>query len=239
MDINMMQLLLDDHVDVKEFGRIYHPKIEFIKDCGEEGYSKLLLPFALTLDAFEIKEEHKSNVKMFDLFFQPIEFISGISLQDNLLTSLYFFFRVEPRVDMKNYCIWVNEKMIHRENFDKLADIILHMCKAEKIVIEKPPEFANERQRDIYNKITEGRKRKREKDKISLATVVSIVMNGGVFCNYISPEIVGMMTYYQLINRYEFLCGTESWDVNFKQALSFGTDGSKLDLTHWIAKIKL
>ncbi len=239
MDINKMQLLLDDYVDTEEFGIIYHPKISFIKLCGEEGYGKLLLPFVLTVDAFEIMEKHKDNVKMFDLFFQPIEFISGINLKDNLLTSLHFFFRVEPIVDMKNYCIWINDKVIHRENFDRLADIILEMCRSEKFEVEKTPEFENERQRDVYNKIMEGRKRKKEKDRISLATVVSIVINGGAVCNYIPPQQVNEMTYYQLINRYEFLSGTESWDVNFKQALSFGSDGSKLDLTHWVAKVKL
>lgn len=239
MDINKMQLLLDDRLETKEFGTIYHPKIEFIKECGEDGYSKLLFPFALTLDAFEVAEKYRSDIMMFDLFFQPIEFISGINLQDNLLTSLHFFFRVEPRVDMENYCVWVNEKIIHRENFDQLADVILHMCKAKKVEIEKPPEFANERQRDIYEKIMAGRKRKEEKNRVTLAMVINIVMNGGALCGYISPDVVKQMTYYQLVNRYEFLSGTESWDVNFKQALSFGTDGSKLDLTHWIAKINL
>ena len=236
--MNKVQLLLENHIHTEEFGTIYFPTVDYLIKHGDAGYDRLILPFALTTDMLNIPEDYKIEIKVFDMFFQG--FILDVDINktyyDLLLDSLRFYFRIEPIFDEKNYCIRVGDKYIHRNNFDELADIIIQVSKSKRIVVEKPPTFENDVQRDVYEKITEGRRKKNQNTAVSFATIINIAMNGGN--TYISPEEISKMTIFQLVSRYEFIVETDFWNINFDKYLA-GEDPKKLDLIHWASKIKL
>jgi len=230
MNINNNKLLLDNHIDTDEFGRIFHLSIDFLKEYAEEYFDMVLLPFGLTLDFFDISEEEKRSFKVFDFF------LLDPTYRKTLLKSLRHFFRLEPVYDEHEFCIYVGVKVINRMNFDDLSELILRMHKSKKLILEKPPAFENAQQKDVYMKIQEGRKRKNKESRITFSTMINVVMNYGNY--YIPPDEVSRMTLFQLIARYEAITGTDYWEINFRQALA-GVDSNKLDLTHWLKTARL
>lgn len=239
MDINKIQLLLNDRIETAEFGTLYFPDVEYLIEHGEVGFNRLVLPYALTTDAFGLDEELLKEVTMFDLLLQPFQYDENTKLYDIFMDSLRFYFKLEPVYVQQYYCVCVGDYIINRDNFDRLAEIILLISKTQKVKVEKPPKFENAVQKDVYEKITEGRRREAQKNRISFATIINVVMNGGVKTNYISAEQVRKMTFYQLMSRYDFIMETESWEVELGQVLSPKIDSKKIDLTYWIHKIKI
>ena len=234
--MNNINLLLDDYIETEEFGVIYFPKVSFLKQFGEKGYNKLIFPFAITVDILDIPDEYKKEVKVFDLFFQNLKYDEKETYCDVLKESLISFFNIVPQFDIHNYCIIIGKKIITRDNFDNLANIILQISKAQHISIEKPPKFENEIQKDIYYKIQEGRSKKNKNNIISFATMINVAMNCGN--SYVPPKEINKMTIFQLMSRYEAIVGTDSWHINFDKYL-VGCDPKDLDLTYWVYKIKI
>lgn len=147
------------------------------------------------------------------------------------------FFRVKPRIekiDEKFFRVYIKDKEINRNNFDELCDIILEIINGNKIKIEKPPKFKDERHKKLYEAFRDYEKRDADKKSVSYATIISIVMNGGN--GYVSKEAINKMTIYQLMNRYNFIIEKDGCDRNFQQLLA-GADPKNLELTYWVLKI--
>lgn len=234
--INNIKLLLDNQIETDEFGIIYLPTVLFLKEYGEEGFNRLIFPFALTVDILDIHNEYKKEIKVFDLFFQNFKYSETEMYYCTLMKSLGYFFRSSPKYDKTKYCINVGDKVITRDNFDSLASIILQISKAHYITIEKPPKFENDIQKDIYYKIIEGRKKKNEKNVVSFATMINVAMNCGN--SYVSSKEINQMTIFQLMSRYEAILGIDSWDIEFSKYVA-GSDPKDLDLNYWVNKVKI
>lgn len=145
-----------------------------------------------------------------------------LGYSDEILSSIYLI-------------LIENNGIIDRENFDIISNTILEINNAKKMEIEPEPEFKNERQRDIYNKIMEGRRRKAEKDAETIADMIDVVQFGGK--SFVSYDEIEKFTIQQLMHAYITILNIDGFNISFGQYQA-GVDPKDLDLEHWVNKIK-
>jgi hypothetical protein len=181
----------------------------------------LITPFAINTDLLQNDEVvEQLKLKTFDMFFLCDENGNKIFKIDNetsyldlLINSLKFFFKTDNIIlDPKNMIIYIEDKIIHRENFDLIVDVILGITGSKRIKPEKIPEFENEKQKQIYYALQKGRKEKEEKNKITLLDIIHIVMFGGsIFIDY---DNIIEWTYLRLIDAYSVIVGKENYEAS-------------------------
>jgi len=233
--IESVNILFQDYIET-EYGCIYIPTVKDFLRMGENQIMEHVLPYRLSLDIIDLDEEVKEQIKIFDLFFQKFKAGTNKDIFDILMSSLEYFFRLKPVFNEQAYCIQIGDVVVNRDNFDALADIILLVSQTERIEKEVEPVFKNETQKDVYFKIQEGRRKKAEKNKISIATIMNCVVHGGK--SYIPYSEVATMTLPQLNNTFSAITGVNDWEMNFDKYL-VGVEPKKLDLTYWIYRLKL
>lgn len=240
--MNDITLLINDSVYTEDFGNINFLTVKDLAILGEDGYQDFLTPFRLHLGCYGIDDIH--TYKDFDLFFAKnknkelfeIPTKKGNKkIQNMLLKSLSFIFKEE--IFLLDCAIAVGNKLIHRDNFDELCNIILKSLHSEKIEIEETPIFQNERQRDIYEKLMAGRQKDAEKNQLHFDIIIkTVALSMGKLTH---DPLIKNMTLWQLIDNYQSVMAKESCQVNFSYlAAGVDTNKSKLDLTHWSEKIK-
>jgi hypothetical protein len=162
-----------------------------------------------------------------------------------LLDSLKYYFRTNVelinKTDEKNQRIYqfynIGETgCLHRNNFDEFSDLILEINNIKRPEPEKLPEFKNERQRDVYMKLMEGRRRKSKQDNVNLVSIANAVQHGGK--SFISYKEIMDMTIPQLYNSYSSILGVDFFEREYSKYLT-GEKPENLDLTHWSERLKL
>ncbi|KKQ13982.1 MAG: hypothetical protein US25_C0032G0015, partial [Candidatus Moranbacteria bacterium GW2011_GWE1_36_7] len=63
---------------------------------------------------------------------------------------------------------------LNRDNFDKFSELILKICGRERQKIEKSPIFENDRQRESWIKLQEGRKRNAKNNVVNIEDIINI-----------------------------------------------------------------
>lgn len=238
---------------IEGVGTIYKPTIQDVLNFnGEEKYNDLIIPFLTTIDVFDIPDDFKSGIKTFDLFFfrkQDGNFLLEYKekpMIEILIEALLFFFRneinlvFEPSND--TFGITIGDKnnvekigVINRNNFDNVSDLILEINNIKRAEIEKPPENMSERQRDVYNKLMEGRKRKETKDKLTLYDIISVAQHGGK--SFVPYKEIVTWTIPQLYNTYAINMNMEVFHREFDKYCA-GAELKDLDLRHWTERLK-
>ena len=259
--LDNLQLRFNKEIEINKF-KIKSPTVRDIVDIGEEKYRKYLIPFTTSKEILNYDDEILKDIKDFDLFFiktsegkyvLEYEEMPFISI---LLDSLEFYFKEKALLltgkDLKYggivdfgypddvlsnifFILIENNGIIDRDNFDDIADMILKINYAKKMKVDKPPEFKNERQRDIYNKIMEGRRRKAEKESETFADMIDVVQFGGK--SFVRFDEIEKFTVQQLIHSYITILSIDNFNINFGQYQA-GVDPKDLDLDHWTKKIK-
>lgn len=251
INVDNLTYLLNDYIITDEFGTINFFTINDLLILKEKGYNKFIYPYRLSLELFGV-ENSSTEVKTFDLFFirKKIKIIEGEeeTILDYLINSLEYIYKTEKKKkiaqvvpiqdnDFRKCKIIIRNEphniILHRDNFDKFAEIILNSCYEEKFKIEKPPIFKNDRQKDIYYKIQEGRKRKNKGQEIDINTIISIVMSEYKK----SKEDMRKMTLYELNTSFQSIIAKDTFNREYSKYL-VGEDPKKLELTHWFIKIK-
>ena len=147
---------------------IYQPSFEDIKKYGIENYNQVFLVYRLTLDCFDLSEKDGKNL-FEDILLNDKSLLSCLSESLYLLTNASVIYLAE---DMKSLKLKFNSKSENQEdqyfiidanNFDDICDIVLKINASQKIEIEKPPENMTPRQRDVWEKLQEGRRKDKEK----------------------------------------------------------------------------
>ena len=244
MDKN--QLILSTEYDINNIGTIYFPMVEDLKskNIGEEKINLFIIPYKLTKYHFQFSKDKKENesilneINLFDILtFKDFAFSKGMTYVELIRLSLRYYFRVEVFYYKEiNSFIMSNSGIVNRDNFDKISDIVLAINNDQKIEVENIPDFKNDRQRDVYYKIMEGRRRQAEKNKIELSTMMNIVVHGGN--GFVPYYELLKMTIYQLINSYKAIMDIDICNRNYQQYLA-GADVNKIDMSHWSEKIKI
>ena len=218
--------------------KIHQPSIKEILEYGESEFSNLATPFVLTKELLGVPED--------DTEFSMYAYVLYIThFREAFFDALSFFMKIDKEEDIKIYqsenneaIIVIKERtMITKENFDELGDIVLKICMMKRQKPEKMPEFKNDRQRDIYMKIMEGRRRKSAEESMSLADIINSVCHGGK--SFIPYREVIEMTMYQLYNSFGSIITMDTYDREYRQYIG-GADPEDLDIKiHWSQKLKI
>jgi len=203
-----------------------------IVDIGYMKYQQYLNVYILDLEdiLLDIPEEF-NEIKIFDLLLN-----SGIDdLLENLLSSIYFFFKPKNIKVIENEII-LDDNIINRDNWDSICEIIkIQNCvkKAEKE--EYNP--ANEKAREIIEKIKALKKSIPQRESITLASMISGIAWKSHNINIINIWDITMYQLYDALNRLNLID-----DYNFTlSGLYAGTiDGTKIDMKkiNWMKIIK-
>lgn len=236
MDNLNLYLKLQEPIDFYDICTIYQPSLidilNYNKEHGVDEFEKLLLPYCITLDALpdEITDEQKEGLTNYDLLFTSKEFIKYLFL------SLDFFCKSEIDCDENGICFDSFKGRLNRDNFDEFANIILKMCSRERPKKEKKKVFANDRQRDIWEKLQEGRNRHAKKNELKLEDIINICEYGGDL--YIPIEEIKKWSYWRIMNCYNSKMGVSSYKDNFSIFLVSGKS-EIIEGKHWTELIKL
>ena len=227
-----LYLKTQKHIKFYDICIIYQPSFEEILDYGVDEFENLLLPYCITLDNVSevLTEEEKKGLTNFDLLYSSKEFISS------LLVSLEFFCKSKIiDFDLKGILFQGYNERLNRNNFDEFAEIILNICGRERPRVEKKV-FANERQRDIWEKLQEGRRKHAKKNELRLEDVLNICEFGGNY--YIPIEEIIKWSLWRILNCYKSIIGISSYEDSFDIFLVSGKK-ELIENKHWTELIKL
>ena len=213
---------------------IYQPTVDEIFDIkmGEDNFNQLLIPYSITTDVLsdEISDEIKSQISNYDLviYYRDITHL--------LLKSLKYFTKSNLSFDENGIFFEGFEGRLNQNNWDKFAEIILKICARERPKKEVMPTFANERQRDIWTKLNEGRKRDARKNELKLEDVLNVCEYGGDY--HISKSEINNFTLWEIINCYKSKMGMTNYKDSFSIYLVSG-EKSLIEDKHWSDLIKI
>lgn len=230
--ISELNLLLEDYIEIKDIDNlkglsIYQVKVNDILKLGEENYSQLLLPYRLTMDIFNLPEEVKTQLNIFDIFF-----IKEFNVEENymqlLLNSLKFFFKKENIYILQDgeghiykSIVIDNTFILNENNFELLSDYILKINQKDKIKIEKEPVFEGEnaeKKLAIWRKMTKGRTKTENENCLMFVDIIKLVKYGGL--RYMSNEEIKSMTLYELYDTYRLLTSEKGFDYGLNCSLA-------------------
>lgn len=218
---------------------IYQPSFNEIINYGIDIYNQIMSIYSLTLDFFADSLDIE-NINMFDDLI-----LSDEGLLNLLSESLYIlakpseiiFYKNKKNLELKFIETLDNgdelEKsfIINSSNFDDISEIILKINASKKIVIEKPPENMSEKQRDVWNKLQEGRQKDAKKNKIHIYDILNICEFGGDY--HIPIETICSWSLWRIMNCYNARVGWKSYDDSLQIALVSGESKSISGENHW------
>jgi hypothetical protein len=228
---------------------VKQPRISDVVDLGEDTYNKMLLPFVITTESIfgglENEEELMQQYHIFELFF--IELSDGNSLLDNvfgenavdtLVSSLGYFLQTDNIKVLKHRKKLVvdDNYLIDNAEFDNIRTIVQSVVGRKDLEIEKPPKNMTPRQKDIWEKLQKGRRRRAEKDAVYLQDMINYTAFGGQ--SYIPLDHIDKMTYYQFQNAYKSVMGKDAFNVGMSYKLSQKFE-VKDDIKHWSDSLKI
>jgi hypothetical protein len=235
MDLNKYNVYLKMQLPIRFYNvcKINQPTIKDILSCGTDEFERMLFPFCVTVDGIdlgvEITEEEKSKIYSFDILTSSPELFYA------LCTSLKFFTGLEPNVNEKGVIFDGFDGVLNRYNFDEFAELILKICAKDRPEKEKIPEFQNDRQRDIWEKLQAGRKRAAQRNVLELEDIINICQYGGSY--YISKDELLNFTMWELINCYKSKLHVDTYKDNFSAFLQSGS--GELIKNHWSDQLKI
>jgi hypothetical protein len=250
--ISELNLLLEDYIEIKDIEglvglSIYQVKVSDILKLGEEKYEQLMLPFCLTLDLFNLTEEGKSQLNVFDIFFIK-DFNTEQDFQQLLINSLIFFLGKEKVYAYKDEngnlykSIIIDDKFfVTEDNFELLCDYILQINQKERIKIEKEPVYEGENAEKklvIWRKMTKGRKETQAKEGLTLTDIIKLVKYGNL--RRISKEEIKNMTLYELYDAYRMTTSEKGFDLGMTCSLAGAEIKKEEDhpVTSWVQIFK-
>lgn len=238
------------------------PTVEDFAKIGAESFNRCLLPFLISKDLINADDDLLEQMCNFDLFFMKNSHGEPIFKDDDntsyleiLLEAFEFYFQKEVTLitgqDLKHmdefsdysdnmlssvYFIDVKDSgIISRLNYDAISQAILDINYIERVKPEPVPEFDNDRQRDVYEKIMEGRRRNAEKNSMSIVDMIDIVQYGGK--SFIPYKDILEFTIPQIKHGFSVISGIDAFSIEFSKYCG-GADPKDLDLKHWMHIIK-
>ena len=211
---------------------IRQPSFDEMLEYGIDNFEKLLVPYSITLDSLpeEITDEQKEGLTNFDLICSSQEFMSY------LFISLEYFSNSKLDIDEKGIIFDSFIGRLNRDNFDEFAEIILKICGRERPKKERIPIFENERQKESWIKLQEGRRRNAKNNAINIEDILNICEFGRDV--YIPIEEISKWTLWRIMNCYKAKIGTGSYQDNFRIYLVSG-EKSIIENKHWTDLLKI
>lgn len=176
--------------------------ISEILDFGMDNYNKLLFPFILNIENFNISD-YSDTFDIFDILILD----SNIEI---LLNSLKYFCNADKiQFDERIKKVYISNGYLDRSNFEEFSNIILEISGKVKPKHEKPPVFKSKKHQDIWNKIQEGRKRIAEQNKVELCDIINVCEFAGDY--HIPMSEIMNWSLWRVINCYKNIIENKHW----------------------------
>lgn len=220
--------------------KIKQPTVGEVIDLGwNKFFNEICLPYMINFEYAGIDESYveNNNLKIFDLFWTPVLKIGEKTPLEILLESISFVFRTEDiKCDMKKYNITINELTIHRDNFDEFASLCRDMFKVKPYKKEEKKEIkVSEHIRKRYEKYKKYQEKNKQNSSLEILKSMNYIVHNQYALDYTSML---NLTIFQFFNTQETYVLKEYYDNNLKSVFA-GADAKKIDLTHWMNKLKI
>lgn len=200
-------------------------------ELGLDHFDHIITPFALTNSCFQT----------------PVEsiFKQAILTTPDLLTSLIEYLQIathfticRPFTDHIDLLFGDGRSFrIDDSNFEDICDIILKMNGKAKIVIEKQPNTKSTRKLEIWKKLSEGRKKFEEKNKVHLYDMLNVCEFGGEF--HIPISEMDNWSLWKIGSCYSSRVGWKSYNDALDIALVSGDSKNITGDHHWHKQLML
>lgn len=211
---------------------IYQITLDEILEYGMEEYNMLLLPFLLDIDDLNIPEDILAqNISIFDILTLHNENLSM------LLDSISFFCKTDKiGFDEQKQIFYIGDGYIDKNNFEDFSKIILETNSKQKTQKEKPPKNMTARQKDIWDKLQEGRRRAMKKSQVDLFDLINVCQFGGDY--YIPIDDISQWTLWNISRCYKTILGKSSFRELFDIYCVTGEE-KLIKNHHWTDLIKV
>lgn len=216
---------------------VYQPKLSDIWDpqIGTAKYEQYVNIFGIrTSDLFgkdeRIPSEILTHMHIFDV-------LTGLEDLRKVLTEALNFFVAEEVVYYPEERMYRTDcgGVIQRENFEALANIILHIS-CMKTREPEAPKFSSEKAQRIYEKIKKGREtaskmQKNANSDMSLSNIISKVSAKSSSYNLLN---IGGLTVWQLFDQFACLCLNSQIEIVGLRWAAWGKED--FDFAAWYKK---
>ena len=124
-----------------------------------------------------------------------------------------------------------NEFTIDCSNFDDICNIVLKINANKKAIVEKAPTNMSAKQRDIWEKLQEGRQKDAKKNEVHIYDILNICEFGGEY--HLPIETISDWSLWRIMNCYKARIGWKSYEDNLQIALVSGDGKSISGENHW------
>lgn len=227
------QLFFGEPIQVEGVGTLTQPTVKDISRVGSENYfENLLLPFIISSE--HLIDTYK-GMDIYDFFFleQNIPLLQQIAICLNMLFKQDIGYDIEGDI----FRFKVGESgIVGRENFKELQEIVRKINCIKLPEPEKLPKNMTPEKLKIHEKMKYHRNRRAKIDEPTFKEIINTVMHRGE--SFVSYDVVGNFTYYQLINSYQVIVGLSNFDeyMGYKLSPKFEL---KEDMPSWQKIIKM
>ena len=222
---------------------------EIYESVGLEQFNNLIFPFSLTKDYFSIPEDTIGDLDLFeDIILQNENFLYSV------VVILSIFCKCNDIRCEKNELVLTfpsdkhsNENSvpdeddfvfrINKQNFDDIANILLKINGKTKIKVEKPPPNMTKRQKDIWDKLQEGRQKEAAKNALQIYDILNICEFAGGY--HIPQEEIRKWTLWKIYNCFRSICGMNKFDEGLQIALVSGKGEDISGKNYWLNKLRI
>ena len=176
------QLALGVPISCEDLGTIYQPVLKDLVKYGD--YVGLFYPFMISKGLISKELEEDAQYKDFDLFFLIQEdgqlMLKGQTTEaliGDMVIALAFFYKTEDvRLIFEEQVIVINDEIvIDRDNYNKLADIILATGSKERLQKEEEKHYKSKRLKALHEKLERNRADVRRRNAILMSDMINIL----------------------------------------------------------------
>lgn len=167
--------------------------------------------------------EIPNEITLNNLFKKWIYRLLGKEIKPNIITITE---KIEEEIEVKSERTFI----INSTNFDDISKIILKINANKKATVEKPPENMSPRQKDIWDKLQEGRRNDAKKNEVHIYDIINICEYCG---SHIPIEEIKKWSLWRIMNCYKARINMKSYDDNIQIALVSGDGKSISGNNHW------
>lgn len=220
--------------------KIKQPTVGEIIDIGwEKFFGEICIPYMVNFEYAQIDEVYvkKKNLKIFDLFWFTDLKIGTKTLLDVLMESISFIFSGENiKCDMKTHTIVINKLIINRDNFEEFASLCREIFHIRPYKKEKEDEIEIPKHlKKRYERYKQNQAKNNKSNSLEILKTMNYIVHTQHALNYSS---LLNLTIFQFFNTQETYTVKEYYDNNLKSVFA-GADAKKIDLTHWMNKLKI
>jgi len=212
-----------------------------LKEIVSFGYLKYQLYlryFVENIDDYfnNIPDEYK-QLNGFDLFIN-----SNQEILDDFTEAIKFFFNEKDLKvlsgDMQTI-VFSNNKLIYRDSWIEYCKIInLQNCVNKKQEDDYNPK--SKKAQEIADKLRKAKEKinkikSKNNEQLDFSDLISCLATNGNNLNLLN---IFNLTMYQFNDQFKRMQMFEEYDINIRSLLA-GADKDKIDLKHWISKIKV